>query len=147
MMRVLRVDKLTYAALEGTLRHYLDGEAEQVPTHDRVHRSPAESLRVAQALLARLREDVPGLDEHFQSAVEPVTGRAGGGAMAQVDLEGHAVSLLPSGHNATYWADRFRGADPPVIVRVSDDRVWIDPRTLLPGDDEDLVAVLTAELR
>lgn len=147
MMRVLRVDKLTYAALEGTLRHYLDGEADQVPTHGRVHRDPAESLRLAKALLDRLRGDVPGLDEHFESAVEPVTGRAGGGAMAQVDLQGHAVSLLPTGHNATVWADRLRRADPPVIVRVSDDRVWIDPRTLLPGDDADLVAALIAALR
>lgn len=147
MMRVLRVDKLTYAALEGTLRHYLDGEADQVPTHGRVHRAPEESLRVAQGLLGRLRGEVPGLDEQFESAVEPVTGRAGGGAMAQVDLEGHAVSLLPTSHNATYWADRLRRADPPVIVRVSDERVWIDPRTLLPGDDDDLVAVLAAALR
>jgi len=67
--------------------------------------------------------------------------------MAQVDLDGHAVSLLPGRHNATHWADRLRRADPPVIVRISEDRVWIDPRTLLPGDDDDLVSVLTAILR
>ncbi len=146
MMRVLRVDKLTYAALEGTLRHYLDGEADQVPTHGRVHRDPADSRRAAEELLHKIQAGVPDLGDHFEATTEEVTGRAGGGAMAQVDLLGHAVSLLPTHRDASHWAELLRLGETPVIVRVADDRVWLDPRTLLPGDDDDLVAALAAVL-
>ena len=146
MMRVLRVDKLTYAALEGTLRHYLDGEAEQVPTHGRVNRDPGESRRAAEDLLRKIEAGIPGIRDHFEITTAEVTGRAGGGAMAQVDLLGHAVSLLPTHRDPSHWAERLRLGDPPVIVRVAEDRVWLDPRTLLPGDDDDLVAALAAIL-
>jgi len=142
LMRVLRADKLVYAALEGTLRLYLDGSAEQVPTHGMVRTCPDESREAAGRLLELLARRVPRLQEEFDVAVEPTTGRAGGGAMAQVDLDGHALRLRPRTRSAASWATRLRQTDPPLIVRVADDCVWIDPRTLLPGEDEDVAAAL-----
>ena len=142
LMRVLRADKLTYAALEGTLRLYIDGLAERVPTHGMVRADPGKSREAAEQLLVFLEQRVPGLDGPFEIDVQPTSGRAGGGAMAQVDLEGYALCLRPRTGSASAWADRLRRADPPVIVRVAGECVWIDPRTLLRGDAEDLAEVL-----
>ncbi len=142
LMRVLRVDKLTYAALEGTLRHVLDGEADQVPTHRMVHASPDSLLSAAHALETLLRAKVPALEEHFDVQVREVIARAGGGALAQVDLPGHALRLRPLDGAAGGWAERLRLGRQAVLVRVADDCVWLDPRTLLPGDDEALAGAL-----
>ena len=142
MMRVLRVDKLTYAALEGTLRHYLDGEGGEVPTHRMVEATADEMQVAARRLAALLRRRVAGLADTFDVAVEPSVARAGGGALAQVDLPGHAVRLRPRSGDAAVWADRLRRADPPVLVRVTDGCLWLDPRTLLPGDRRALTDIL-----
>jgi len=142
LMRVLRADKLMYAALEGTLRLYLDGVAGRVPTHGMVRTGAEASAEAAHALRDLLTRQVPDLDASFEIAVEPTSGRAGGGAMAQVDLEGHALRMRPLTLNATVWAERLRRADPPVIARIADECVWIDPRTLLDGDEQDVVKAL-----
>ena len=142
MMRVLRVDKLTYAALEGTLRHFLDGEADRVPTQRMVHASPATLRSAAAALEATLRERAPALADHCEIEVCEVIARAGGGALAQVDLPGHAVRLRPHEHSASQWAERLRRGRPAVLVRVADDSLWLDPRTLLPGDGDELADAL-----
>ena len=146
MMRVLRVDKLTYAALEGTLRHYLDGEVDQVPTHRMVHAAQEDLRGAARRLAALLRRRVPTLTDHCEVAVAPTVARAGGGALAQVDLEGHAVRLRPLAGGAAAWSERLRLGDPPVLVRVAEDCLWIDPRTLLPGDDRVLAGALEDSL-
>ena len=140
MMRVLRTDKLVYAALEGTLRHYLDGESDQVHAHRMVQHGATREE--SDGLMQRLVSSVPDLARHFEVSVRETTGRAGGGALAQVDLEGFALCLGPRAENASVWAERLRRVEPPVIVRVSDGSVWIDPRTLLPGDDRDLIDAL-----
>ena len=139
MMRALRVDKLIYAALEGTLRHYLDGEPHKVPTHHMIHASATELKTAAGRLRRSLLRRVTGLDEHFEVTVQPYVARAGGGAMAQVDLKGHAVRLAPRDGDAGAWAERLRRASTPIIARVAEDCVWLDPRTLAHGDAAALV--------
>jgi len=134
MMRALRVDKLIYAALEGTLRHYLDEEPRQVPTYRMIHASAVDLKAAAGRLRRSLLRRVTHLDEHFEVTVQPYVARAGGGAMAQVDLEGYAVRLAPRKGDAGGWAESLRKATIPIIVRVADDCVWLDPRTLVDGD-------------
>jgi len=142
LMRVLRVGKMTYAALEGTLRCYLDGNADQVPAHRAVNLDPKDGLAAARKLRGLLARRVSDLRDRFEIEVAPHTSRAGGGALPVIDLDGYAVSLRPLSGTASGWAERLRRADPPVIVHVQDERLWLDPRTLLPGDDRDLADVL-----
>ncbi len=142
LMRVLRVDKLVYAALEGTLRCYLDGVPEEVPTYRAVNLPPEEARAAAQRLLARLEDAVPELGARFEAEVAAHTSRAGGGALPMIDLEGFAVALRPREGSVRRWVECLRLADPPVIVHVQEDRLWLDPRTLLPGDEQDLADVL-----
>ncbi len=146
MMRVLRVDKLTYAALEGTLRHYLDNEAGRVPTHRMIHATSDDLRQEAEHLAARLERRVPALTDHAELDVAPAVARAGGGALAQVDLPGFALRLRPLSGGAAAWAERLRLGAPAVLVRVAEDCLWIHPRTLLPGDDTIVADALESTL-
>jgi len=147
LMRVLRVDKLVYAALEGTLRCYLDGRADEVPAHRAVNQDPGDALARARRLRGLLARRVPDLRDRFEVEVAAHTARAGGGALPMIDLPGHAVTLRPLEGSANRWADELRRSDPPVIVHVQDERLWLDPRTLLPGDDRDLADALARIVR
>lgn len=138
LMRALRCDKMTLAALEATLLLYrdADGVTESVPVLTMLGASPATLEARARALAARL---CGALGE--KAAVEVAPGRSlpGGGSLPGHDLPTWLVSLrstLPE----EAWAARLRGASTPVVVRVDEGRIVMDVRTLLPGDDERIVA-------
>lgn len=140
LARALRVDKMTVAALEATLRLYLD-EARarrEIPVWRMLTASPAELKRRAAALARRLR-GVPGI-----AAVEviPGTSRVGGGAMPLADLPAFLVALSPAAMGAEEAAARLRRGDPPVIARVQHDRVLLDPRTVGPGEEKALLSAV-----
>jgi L-seryl-tRNA(Ser) seleniumtransferase len=131
LQRALRADKLTLAALEGTLALYLEPEraAGEVPVL-RMLREPVETVR---ARAERLAGAVGG-------EVEETTARVGGGALPLTELPSFAVAIEEE------LADRLREGDPPVVGIVRDGRVLLDCRTL--GDDElDEVAAAVAAAR
>ncbi len=121
--RALRIDKMTVAALEATLELYRDGRPEAVPTY-RFLTSPPEALRARaerlHALLAR---------EGVQARVAPLSGQVGGGAMPLARLPSFAC-VLTVGEPAAFL-ERLRGAEVPVIGRLSDGEVLLDVRCLL----------------
>jgi L-seryl-tRNA(Ser) seleniumtransferase len=128
LQRALRADKLTLAALEGTLRLYLDAPG-QIPVL-RMLRQDAATIRARAERLASLT----GGD------VEETVGRVGGGAMPQVEVESAAVALDES------LAAPLRAADPPVLGIVRDGKLLLDCLTL--ADDEvDEVARAVAACR
>jgi L-seryl-tRNA(Ser) seleniumtransferase len=133
LLRALRVDKVTLAGLLATLAHHERGEAlREIPvwraiawTADEL-RSRAEGWKDALAL--------PGAD--VVAAVSAV----GGGTLPGVTLPSFALAL-PRG-DADGVARRLREADPPVVARIEDGRVLLDPRTVLPGEDEAVLAAV-----
>jgi L-seryl-tRNA(Ser) seleniumtransferase len=127
LMRALRPDKLTLAALHATLSLYRDGKATQVPAV-RMIAQPAATLRArAQALAARIG-----------GTVEPCTSTVGGGAMPTAELASFAVTLA----GEPEALDRkLRGAPVPVIARIEGGRLWLDVRTIA---DDELDAVVRA---
>jgi L-seryl-tRNA(Ser) seleniumtransferase len=70
-------------------------------------------------------------------------GRAGGGTLPDVELPGWALRVEPPGTAAALEA-ALRAGDPPIVARVADDAVWIDPRAFLPGDEEGVAERLDA---
>ena len=139
LARALRADKLCLAALEATLSSYLEGNAaEELPTL-RMLRAPQEEVKVRAEDLARALE-VPGL----QVDVAPSTARSGGGTLPLYEIPSFAVRL--GGVEAVALAERLRGSDPPVVGRVHEGRVWLDARTLLPGDEGAVVAAVRGAL-
>ena len=136
LARALRIDKLSLAALAATLRLYLPpyDPVDKVPVLRMLSESEASLATRAQHLLERLR-DIPGVDSDI---VDDVT-YSGGGALPMVELPTKTVRVTADGITAGTLARRLRCQRPPVVARLADDRLVLDPRTLLPTDSEDLL--------
>lgn len=140
LMRAVRMDKLTLAALEATLRLHRDGRAaEAIPVWQAIA-LPAEAIRArAESWAARLRE------AGIQAEALPGESTVGGGSLPGETLPTTLCSVAPpQGIEVGELAARLRRGAPPVVARVSRDRLLLDPRTLLPVQD---VALLEAVKR
>jgi len=133
MCRALRVDKVTLAGLEATLRLYREPEQAmaEIPTLRMLLAKPSELEGRAASLAGALR--AVGVD----CAVVETSGAVGGGTFPGVELASRAVELRAA--SVTELARALRAGDPPVIGRVRDDALLLDVRTLLPGQEDDLV--------
>lgn len=140
LTRALRVDKTTLAALQTTLLHYIKGEAAQ---HIPVWRMIALPLAT---LAARAQSWAQKLATAGVQA-EVIQGRSavGGGALPGETLPTSLVAVggLPAGQ----MAQRLRAADPPVIARIEDDRLLLDPRTVQPEEEAILLERIVAAAR
>src|SRR5206468_1897163 len=119
LQRALRADKLTLAALEGTLRLALDAP-DEIPVL-RMLREPAESVRARAAHLAEL----------VGGEVEETVARAGGGSLPLTELPSFACAVEED------LAVKLRTADPPVIAAVRDGRTLLDCRTLTDAEADE----------
>jgi L-seryl-tRNA(Ser) seleniumtransferase len=123
LVRALRVDKGTLAALQATLLHYLRGEAEQeVP----VWRMIALPLEMLSARAAAWAAEMHSLG--ISATVVPAASTVGGGSLPGETLPTRALALSHPFPNKL--AAALRSGDPPVIVRISEGRVLLDPRTV-----------------
>ncbi len=128
LMRAFRPGRLAYTALEATLKLYLDGEAsavERIPTLRRLLLDLATLEDRAERLAHALRQ-IPGLTV----AVAPSSSQAGSGSLPAREIPSWGVNVVCPTVSAGALADRLRTGDPSVLVRVHDDAVWLDLRTL-----------------
>jgi L-seryl-tRNA(Ser) seleniumtransferase len=133
MARALRVDKMTLAALDATLRSYARGRAvEEIPVWQMIA-ATAESL---QARAERWRERLASIP----AVVIPGESTVGGGSLPGETLPTFLLALdLP---HPDQIAKQLRQAEIPVICRIWQDRVVLDPRTVAPEEEEPLVITL-----
>ena len=134
LCRALRVDKVTLAGLEATLQLYRDPERA---------RAEIPTLRMLSATEQELKTRATSLSQRLGEAGVPSTlvegqGAVGGGTYPGVELPGWALALDPS-YGAEELAARLRAGSPPVIVRIADERVLLDPRTVAVEEEDDLV--------
>jgi L-seryl-tRNA(Ser) seleniumtransferase len=129
LQRALRADKLTLAALEGTLALYLDPEraAREVPVLRMLH----EPLEAVRARAERLATAVGG-------EVEETVGRVGGGALPLAELPSFACAVEEE------LAARLRAGDPPVVAVVRDGRCLLDCRTLTDAEADEAAEAIQA---
>ena len=129
LQRALRADKLTLAALEGTLQLYLEPEraAREVPVLRMLH-EPLERVR---ARAERLAAAVGG-------QVEETIGRVGGGALPLAELPSFACAVEEG------LAPKLREGDPPVIGVTRDGRFLLDCRTLTDAEADELAEAIAA---
>ena len=138
LMRALRVDKITYAALEATLLEYASGRAtDTVPVARALAMPPAVIERRARAIADRLR----GADT-MRAAILDGVSAVGGGSAPGFTLPTRLLAIEVPGEPAERLEARLRTLDPPVIARIEHDRVVLDLRTVLPEQDEVLVGGL-----
>ncbi|MHB2017977.1 MAG: L-seryl-tRNA(Sec) selenium transferase [Candidatus Xenobia bacterium] len=140
LMRALRVDKLTLASLEATLRAYLDPTTmlEKIPTLRMLSTPLPELENQARTLAARLREL---LGDRARVAVEEDASEVGGGTLPARSVPTRVVAVTPPSGEAL-WEEHLRRQDPPIMARMARGSLLFDVRTLLPGDDQAIVSAL-----
>ena len=136
LFRALRVDKLTYAALEATLLAYVKGEHDAIPALRMMRLSKQEIGRRAEAVAERIKSS--GL------SVEVLDGESviGGGAAPSAVLPTRLLAITCGGLSADEISASLRASDPPIIARVEEGRVLLDLRTVFPERDETIVKAL-----
>jgi L-seryl-tRNA(Ser) seleniumtransferase len=130
LARALRIDKLSLAALEATLRLYRDPK------------DALEAVPVLRMLVAG-EPELQARAEAMAAAIGPArviraSAKVGGGALPLLELEGPVCAVDPGEHGAGELARRLRASDPPVVGRTREGWLLLDPRTLT--DDEARIA-------
>jgi L-seryl-tRNA(Ser) seleniumtransferase len=129
LMRALRVDKMTYAALEATLESYAAGRAEEdVPV-------AAMIAMTAEAIEARARRMVERVAPSLHAEIVDGMSTIGGGSAPGSTLPTRLIALRQDGASPDTLAAALRAQQPPVIARIENDRVVLDLRTVRPEED------------
>jgi L-seryl-tRNA(Ser) seleniumtransferase len=134
MYRALRLDKVTIAGLEATLGLYLAGRADEIPARRMMLLQPDELRPVAEGIAAELSKLDGFTAEVIDDASQPGSGSAPG-----IFLPSPVVRLTCERWSAEELSARLRAGEPSVFARIHDDRLLLDPRTLLEGDRESLL--------
>jgi L-seryl-tRNA(Ser) seleniumtransferase len=132
------LDKLSAAALEATLKHYLNREASsEVPVWQLIGLPSVEIGRRAEALVSRLVSlGIPARQKEGRSLV-------GGGSLPEESLPTVLVALKPNGRLEDF-SHRLRLSDPPLITRIEEGQVLLDMRTVLSHQDGLLAPIIAA---
>jgi len=138
LFRALRVDKLTYAALEATLLVYVKHDHDAVPVLRMMRLSRADIAHRAEALAAKVTAPKLKLDLVDGESV------IGGGAAPSAVLPTRLIALTHEQLSADELCSRLRSASLPVIARVEEGRVLLDLRTVLPEQDAILSTALAS---
>ncbi len=146
LARCVRLDKMTLAALEVTLRLYLDEDRllAEVPTLRMLTMPADEAARRAEGLAAEIRL---ACGARCEVACAADVSRAGGGALPMEDLPTTVVTLASTAVSATALEARLRLGEPAVIARIKDGRVLLDPRTLRLDEEPEVVSAIATAIR
>ena len=140
LMRALRVDKLTYAALEATLLEHATGRASDAVPVVRMIETPVEQLEARADVLRSRLADVSGLAVSIAATEATI----GGGSTPGVTLPSRALAVEATGRSAAALSMTLRAGMPPVIGRIADNRLLLDLRTVDPQEDTLLATALGA---
>lgn len=144
LMRAFRVDKMTLAALEATLRLYLDPEKalEAIP-HFRMLETPLAVLHERAYLLARYLGNVPGLSVH----VADTKAYVGGGTLPNQAISSVALALRAEHLSENDLAHRLRMGEPAIMGRVENGQVLLDLRTIPSENDQAMLNMVAEAVR
>jgi len=145
MLRAMRIDKMTFAALEATFMQYLDEEkaVRDIPTVRMLTESRDVIKKRAKKILNALKRSVT---EHAKLDVIPDQSRAGGGSLPETDFPTFSVSIKPLDIKVNELEKRLRLGEPPVIARIKGDSLLIDARTIEEREIKTLVKCIVNTL-
>jgi L-seryl-tRNA(Ser) seleniumtransferase len=144
LARTVRIDKLSLAALEATLRLYREPERalREIPILRMLGLAAAAIGERAEMLAQALRPAAPGTT----ITIEDETSEVGGGALPLQAIPTRVLALRPAHGSAAEVEARLRRGRPPVLVRIKGDRVLLDLRTVETGDEAALLQALRKAL-
>ena len=134
LARAMRVDKMTFAALEATLAKYKDPAIaiRDIPVLNMIAASSEEMKAKAGRLAEMIREANPRLSVEITEVEDQI----GGGSAPMVRLPGWAAAVSDAGKSADSIERRLRKADVPVVARIHDDRLLLCVRTIFENEFE-----------
>lgn len=143
LARALRVDKMTLAALEETLRHYLEPESlrQKLPTLRAMSYKLDELESRASGVAKALTDSLGGL---VNASVVKATSHIGGGSLPTAGLDTYAVAMSSDAYSADRMASMLRDCDVPIIARILENKVLMDLRTVQPSEDDLLISQIAA---
>ena len=128
LTRAMRVDKMTLAALEATLRSYDAGLIHEIPTLAMLSATPEQLKGKAEVLCQQMK------DAGIAAEVVPTEGQVGGGSVPTQMLKSFAVAVQPAGVNLDQLEANLRLGSPAIVGRINHDRFLLDVRTLREDD-------------
>jgi L-seryl-tRNA(Ser) seleniumtransferase len=137
LFRALRVDKLTYAALEATLLAYVKRDYDTIPALKMMRLQPEDIGKRAEKIAKRINS------ARLQAEIVAGESVIGGGSAPSSVLPTRLLALTCKNLSSGEVATRLRKFDPPIIARVEEGRVLLDLRTVSPGQDQLIVSALT----
>ena len=146
LFRALRVDKLTIAALEVTLRAYRRGAFDEIPALRMIRASAEELEKRSAAFSESLKLQLPR-----DAEVDVISGHSvvGGGSTPDQQLPAHLISLRSKKYSAAQLEERLRRPEDatPIIARIEDDRLVLDLRTVFAEEEQSLAEAVAGALR
>ncbi|WP_071459716.1 L-seryl-tRNA(Sec) selenium transferase [Bacillus massilinigeriensis] len=142
LARVLRVDKMTLAALEGTLADYVKGKegVAQIPVVRDLLKEPHELKETGNVFIRRLQER----SSSYSATLREDFSQVGGGTMPDVELPAYSVALSHVSLTAEELARKLRlENNPPIIVRIKKEELLFDFRTVDEREEEEIIQALT----
>ncbi|MCX8030282.1 MAG: L-seryl-tRNA(Sec) selenium transferase [Thermodesulfovibrionales bacterium] len=149
LMRALRVDKMTLSALEATLRFYLyDSAAEaEIPTLKMLTQDRSILKNRAKKVIQKIKSIPSFLKNLAELSIIEDSSQSGGGALPEIDFPTYVVSIKPYEKSVTSFERQLRENEPPIIVRVKNDRIILDMRTIRDNEIEILAKGIVESLR
>lgn len=139
LARALRIDKMTLAALEATLRLYQEEATAlaQIPTLEMIM-APLSNLESRSRRLALKLSELQ--DKRLKTTLEQLSSRTGGGSLPTTALPSCCVAVTLSDRSTNTMEQQLRAQSPPVIARIENDQLILDPRTIR-EDEIDLIVL------
>jgi L-seryl-tRNA(Ser) seleniumtransferase len=139
--RALRIDKLTLAGLESTLRFYLEGDEalNRLPAFRMLTGSLADLERRSKRFLKNLAKEIGAL---CRLRLKDGSSQVGGGALPIQDLPTKVLALFPGKLSAADLERRLRNGQPPVVVRIQENEILLDLRTVAKEEEKFLIKAL-----
>jgi L-seryl-tRNA(Ser) seleniumtransferase len=142
LTRALRIDKLTLAALESTLKLYRDEEKAviEIPTLRMLTIPFKDICKKAEQLFKIIKKEIGSLAD---IAVADMNSRPGGGSFPQLKLATRCITIQPHDMSVSKLETRLRMSSPAIIGRIEDNKYILDPRTIQDGQDFTISSTLT----
>ncbi|HWZ46321.1 MAG TPA: L-seryl-tRNA(Sec) selenium transferase [Candidatus Saccharimonadales bacterium] len=141
MFRALRIDKLSYAALEATLMEYARQNYDAIPFARMVRMTATEIGQRARAMQTKLQPA-----SRLKVEIIPGGSLIGGGSAPSSTLPTHLLAIACENFSADELAARLRAHHPPIVTRVEDGRVLLDLRTVFENQEPEIVTALLGEV-
>ena len=136
LVRALRVDKMTLAGLEATLRAHLEGKVEDLPLWSLALTNADELRSRAERVAEQVASDV------LKTEAIPTASVAGGGSLPGEELGSWGIALTHAEKSVDEMRNQLRTSTPPVIARIEDERLLLDLRSVFPEEVETLIGIV-----